>query len=412
MSFEFLIAKRYLKAKRKQTFISLIVLLSVIGVAVGVMALVVVIAVMSGAESDFRSRILGIESHILVFKHGGKFTDYTKTIKQVKENKHVVNVVPFIFSQVILRSAAGASGAMLRGINPDSPVQIIKNIDSKALKKMLPDESHHQDKKGYYTPSIILGKELANSLGIVKGNTLHLMAHRGMLSPVGHVPSMKRFKVTGFFETGMYEYDNVLAYINILDAQKLMRMKDSITALGIWIDNPYNAKAVSTQLINQLKYPYWTRDWMQMNQSLFAALKLEKAAMFIILILIVLVAAFNIASSLIMMVMEKTKDIAILKAMGATNKSIRHIFVLKGVVIGFIGTFTGIIVGVVICLLLQKYEFIELPSAYPFSTLPVQLEYIDVLVIAVSSMIICFLSTLYPAYQASKLNPVEAIRYG
>ncbi|OQY13653.1 MAG: hypothetical protein B6I31_00755 [Desulfobacteraceae bacterium 4572_19] len=208
MSFEFLIASRYLRAKRKQTFISLISLLSVVGVAVGVMALVVVIAVMSGAESDFRSRILGIEPHILLFKHSGQFTEYLKIIDSVKKNEtgSVINMAPFIFSQVMLRSSNGISGAMLRGINPDSPVHIIKNINSKALKKMLPGKNNVNEESKPYIPGIILGKELAKSMGVFIGDTLHLMAPKGTLSPVGHIPSMKRFKVTGFFKTGMYEY--------------------------------------------------------------------------------------------------------------------------------------------------------------------------------------------------------------
>ncbi len=429
MSFENFIAFRYLRAKRKQAFISLITFLSIAGVAVGVMALVVVIAVMSGAESDFRSRILGVESHIILMRHGGPMTDYQPVADAVTDMKHVEAVAPFVYTQVMLRSAAGASGAMLRGIDPALSAMMVKGYDQAELLKRLAVSLHSSsagsmtpdDETGtlpsqpddrFIKPGIILGRELARNLGVDEGDSLYLMSPRGMLSPIGHIPSMKRFQVTGIFESGMYEYDNSLAYVNLAVAQKMLRMKNSVTGLGIWIDNIYKATDVRDEIVSRIGAAYWARDWMQINQSLFSALKLEKTAMFVILTLIIFVAAFNIASSLIMMVMEKTKDIAILKAMGATHRSIRKIFVLKGLVIGFIGTSMGVTLGLLICFLLKRYEFIELPAAYPFSTLPGQLEWLDVTVIAVSAMLICFLATLYPAFQASRLNPVDAVRYG
>jgi lipoprotein-releasing system permease protein len=198
----------------------------------------------------------------------------------------------------------------------------------------------------------------------------------------------------------------------LLQAQALAGKKGQVSAIGLWIEDVFNVKQVKENLTDILQYPYYSRDWMEINKSLFSALKLEKAAMFIILTLIILVAAFNIASALIMMVMEKTKDIAVLKAMGATNKTIRRIFILKGMIIGLLGTFIGTISGVIICFILKKYDFIQLPDAYPFSTLPVQLEYLDVFIISISAIIICFFSTLYPSYKASKMDTVEALRYG
>ena len=429
MSFEHFIAFRYLRAKRKHAFISLITLLSIAGVAVGVMALVVVIAVMSGAESDFRSRILGVESHIILMRHGGSFSDYARVRDSVEKIKGVEATAPFIYSQVMLRSASAASGAVLRGIDPDLSGRMVKGFDPAALHERLPirqrsstesqtpadaDADHFQREsdKGAFKPGIILGRELARNLGVAEGDTLYLMSPRGMLSPIGHVPSMKRFRVTGIFESGMYEYDSSLAYVHLKDAQKMLRMDETVSGLGIWVDDIYAADKIRDKIISRLGVAFWARDWMQMNQSLFSALKLEKTAMFVILTLIILVAAFNIASSLIMMVMEKTKDIAILKAMGATNRSIKKIFVFKGLVIGFIGTTIGIGSGILLCLILKRYKFIELPAVYPFSTLPIQLEFLDVFLIAVSAMLICFLATLYPAYQAARLNPVEAVRYG
>jgi len=242
---------------------------------------------------------------------------------------------------------------------------------------------------------------------------VYLLSPRGMISPIGHVPVMRRFRVAGIFESGFYEYDQTLAYIHLQEAQQLLRMGDAVTGVGIRVKDIYKADQVAEKVVATLGFPYWARDWMQMNKNLFSALKLEKKAMFIILTLIVLVAAFNIASTLIMMVMQKTKDIAILKAMGATDQSIRKIFIFKGMVIGCVGTLTGLCLGFLGCFFLKRYKFIELPGdVYYFTTLPVKLEFLDVFLIASAAMLICFLATLYPARQASKLNPVEAIRYG
>jgi lipoprotein-releasing system permease protein len=262
-------------------------------------------------------------------------------------------------------------------------------------------------------PEIVLGKQLARTLGVYKGDIIYVISPTGILSPIGHVPAMRRFQVTGLFETGMYEFDGSLAYIHLEAAQDLLRMKASVTGIELRVKDIYNAREIADKIISKLGFPFWARDWMQMNRNLFSALKLEKIVMFIILALIILVAAFNIASTLIMMVMEKTRDIAILKTMGATEKSIGKIFVLKGVIIGAVGTGIGVLFGFILCKLLEKYKFIELPGdVYYITTLPVHLEILDIVVIAAAAIVICFLATLYPARQASKLNPVEAIRYG
>ena len=407
MVFELFIAGRYLKAKRKEGFISLISFLSVAGVTLGVMALVVVIAVMSGAETDFRKRILGLEPHILVMNYSGKFNADSSLLTELNQREHVKGASPILFAQAMIRSSRSFSGVMIRGIDPETGFSLVKGFSSKQLKKRF-----DKDKLNENLPGIILGRALAGSVGVIKGDKVILMSPKGFISPMGYIPSMKRFIVTDTFESGMYEYDNTMAYINLTEAQQLAGVNNQIDAIGIWIDDVFKAKSIKKSLKDILKSPFYLRDWMDINKSLFAALKLEKTAMFIILTLIILVAAFNIASALIMMVMEKTKDIAVLKAMGATNKTIRRIFILEGMIIGFLGTFLGTFSGIVICLILKKYDFIKLPDAYPFSTLPVQLEYFDVLVISISAIIICFFSTLYPAYKASKMDPVEAIRYG
>ncbi len=410
MTYESFIALRYLKAKRKQTFISLITVLSIAGVAVGVMALVVVIAVMSGAESDFKKRILGFQSHISVFYRGGEFNDFMEVKKNIASHNDIIAVSPYVSSQVLLRTAYGVSGASIRGIDPTVSVKVIEGYGPLKLKETL--KKRKTSENGAEIPSIIVGEDLAMNIGVSVGDTLYIISPKGMISPVGQIPSMRKFVVSGTFKSGMFEYDAFFAYMDIHDAQSMLRMNDGITGLDVWVHDLYHAERIKKEILAKLGPGYWAQDWMQINSSLFSALALEKAAMFVILILIVLVAAFNIASTLIMMVMEKSKDIAILKTMGATNKSIRKIFVYQGTIIGMIGTSIGLSLGLLLCFILKNFKIIKLPSVYAFSTLPVQLELQDVLIIAVSAMVICFLSTLYPAYQAADIDPVEAIRYG
>jgi lipoprotein-releasing system permease protein len=409
MGFEFFIGRRYLRNRKRHAFISLITLLSIAGVTLGVMALIIVIAVMAGFEADLKNRILGVESHVVIMRMGGAFSDYGEVQSMLKENQSVIATTPFIYSQAMLRSAGGMSGAVIRGIDPQTAPQVIRNLDSLTLLRP-PDE---QAKDSPAHPGIILGKELARSLGVLRGDIVYLISPNGSLGPAGHIPSMKRFQMRGYFESGMHEYDSSLGFIALPEAQKMLRMGDSVTGIELKVDDIYRADRIAKQIQELLGPGYWIRDWMQMNRNLFSALKLEKTAMFIILTLIVLVAAFNIASSLIMMVMQKTKDIAILKAMGAADGSIRRIFVFKGMVIGAIGTFLGVSLGFIACMLLKKYKFIELPGdVYYITKLPVLLNGLDVLMIAVAALVICYLATLYPARQASKLDPVEAIRYG
>ncbi|MDP7355083.1 MAG: lipoprotein-releasing ABC transporter permease subunit [Desulfobacterales bacterium] len=412
MSFEYFIGLRYLRAKQKHAFISLITILSIAGVTVGVMALIVVIAVISGFESDLKSRILGGQSHVVLMRYGGTLSDYRRVIKDVEKTPGVEAATPFIYTQIMLRSSSGISGAVLRGVDPESAGRVIKSLKRISFK----DGSNvsQGQKKKIALPGIILGKELAKNIGVSKGDMVFLISPRGTLSPIGHIPAMRRFMVTGFFESGMYEFDGSFAYINIVDAQKMLHMGDTVTGIEVRVKDIYQAKSISERIVKQLGFPFWTKDWMQMNKNLFSALKLEKTVMFVILTLIVLVAAFNIASTLIMMVMGKKKDIAILKAMGATDKSIRKIFVFKGMAIGTIGTILGMCLGFILCTLLKYYNIIELTGDiyYFTTTLPVKLEMLDVFLIVAATMVVCFFATLYPARQASKFQPVEAIRYG
>jgi len=407
MPVELFIARRYLKAKRKEGFISLITFLSIAGVVLGVMALVVVIAVMSGAETEFRKRILGLEPHILVMNYTGSFKAEPGMAEAIRKIPQVKAVSPILFGQAMIRTGRSFSGVMVRGVTPEHGATLVKGFTPKQLDKALGVSAE----KGSL-PGIILGKELANSVGVITGDKVILLSASTIISPVGQIPSMKRFEVRGTFSSGMSEYDGMLAYARLDQVQSLVSARKKISALGIWVEDVFQVKSMEETHLGDLEYPFYIRDWMDINQSLFSALKLEKTAMFVILTLIILVAAFNIASALIMMVMEKTKDIAVLKAMGATHAMIRRIFILKGMIIGVTGTVLGTLSGVGICTILKKYEFIRLPEAYPFSTLPVQLEVADVALITLSAIVICFLSTLYPSYKAARMDPVEAIRYG
>ncbi len=412
MSFEYFIGRRYLRAKQKQAFVSLITILSIAGVMVGVMALIVVIAVMNGFDADLKARILGGQSHIVMMRHGGAFKQYRRVMEEVEKTRGVEAATPYIITQGMLRSKSGAIGAVVRGIDPQTAGRVMKTLEQVALADT--SAQPNSEKSARAVPGIILGKELARNLGVTEGEMIHLMSPRGMLSPIGHIPAMKQFKVTGFFQSGMYEYDQTFAFIHLKDAQKMLRMGDSVTGIDVRVTDIYKARDIAEKLISKLGFPYWARDWMQMNKNLFRALKMERFVMAIILVLIVLVAAFNIASSLIMLVMGKTRDIAILKAMGATAKSIRKIFVFSGMVIGSIGTVLGLCLGLVLCTLLKHYDIYELTGDiyYFTTTLPVKIEISWVIGIVAAAMVICFLATLYPARQASKLDPVEAIRYG
>jgi len=412
VSFEYFVGGRYLRARKRQAFISLITVLSTAGVMVGVMALIVVIAVMAGFESDLKSRILSGQANVVIVRHGGEFADYPRVLDEVRQIKGVEAASPVIYHQAMLRSSRGVSGAVLRGIDPATAGDVIPAL--KDIQLPAPAAGRSDPGGDAAAPGIVLGRELARSLGVFNGDLLYLISPQGMLSPIGHVPAMKQFRVTDFFESGMYDFDGTFAYIHLQDAQRLLRMDDAVSGIEIRVSDVYRAGEIAEAIDARLGYPYRSWDWIRKNRNLFTALKLEKTAMFIILTLIILVAAFNIASTLIMMVMGKTRDIAILKAMGATDASIRKIFVFKGMVIGVVGTALGVLAGFALCAILRRYSIVELTGdIYYFTTsLPVRLEILDVVLIVAAALVICFLATLYPARQASKLDPVEAIRYG
>jgi lipoprotein-releasing system permease protein len=413
MSYELFIGLRYLKAKRKQTFVSLITLISIAGVMVGVTALIVVLAVMNGFKEDLRDKILGVTSHVVVSRFDSNMSNYTQVKKRVNQVEGVVASTPFIYTQVMINSRQGISGAVLRGIDPESASDVIdlpRNLRSGSLQDLA-------EGKGPGTtrgiPGIIVGNELARSVGVSLGEPVTLISPFGRLTPLGQVPRSQTFRVAGVFDSGMYEYDSTIAYVNLSAAQRFLGIGDRVTGIEVRVDDIYKADQVAIAISKALDgYPYWTRDWMRMNKNLFSALKLEKIVMFIILTLIIIVAAFNIIGTLIMVVLEKTRDIAILKSMGATRRSVMKIFMYEGVIIGLVGTVLGLLGGYGLCKLLATYKFIELPQdVYYISTLPVKMNSMDTVLIALAAIIISLAATLYPAWQASRLDPAEAIRY-
>lgn len=411
MRFELFISRRYFKSKPRRTILSLITLLSIAGVTIGVTALIVVIAVMSGFEADLKSRILGIEPHLVIDHHDRPFQDYQKVVALAERTPGVQAAWPVQELQVMLKADTRIAGAVIKGVDP---LAAGKGLDIRSLNALIPS-LHPSAPKGTAPPipPLIMGRDLARALGIVRGDTLFAVSPKGTLAPVGIVPYMKRFEVVNFFQTGMYEYDGSLVFMRLEDAQTLSRAQSTVSAVEIRVDRVFHSAAIGRQIMEDLDGTYRLKDWMQLNKNLFSALKLEKAAMFITLTLITLVATFSITSSLVMMVMEKIKDIAILRTLGATAQSIKRIFIFQGMLIGTIGTVAGVFFGTVLCYLQDAYQLIRLPGdVYYITALPVDLQVIDVAVVALSAMAICFLATLYPAVQASRFNPVEAIRYG
>ena len=413
MSYELFIGLRYLKAKRKQTFVSLITLISIAGVMVGVTALIVVIAVMNGFKEDLRDKILGVTSHVVISRFDGNISKYQEVRAKVGEVSGVNAATPFIYTQVMISSRKAISGAVLRGIEPKTASKVInlpKNLRAGSLEEL---EAENKPEGMRSTPGIILGNELARNIGALRGDPVTVISPLGRLTPLGRVPRSQTFRVAGIFDSGMYEYDSTIAYVSLWAAQRFLGIGDRVTGIEVRVDDIYAADRVARAIGKALDgYPYWSRDWMRMNKNLFSALKLEKIVMFIILTLIILVAAFNIVGTLIMVVIEKTRDIAILKSMGATRRSIMKIFMIEGAVIGLVGTLLGLLGGYTICTLLATYKFIELPSdVYYISTLPVQMNPLDVALIALAAIVITLAASVYPAWQASRFDPAEAIRY-
>jgi lipoprotein-releasing system permease protein len=417
MRYEWFIGLRYLKAKRKQTFVSIITVISIAGVTVGVMALIIVLAVMSGFEKTLKEKILGTQAHLVLRMAGQEGMDhYEEVAKEVEKVKGVVSAAPFIISQVMLSSESNVFGVVLKGIDPDrvgKVTELAHNLKAGRLQDL--KKVQEGDLSG-----IILGVELAKHLSVSLNDPIQVISPLGTVTPMGMMPKMKRFRVVGIFYSGMYEFDSTFAYISIESAQKFFNMDSNVTGIEIKTNNIYRVKEIGKEIRHRMGFTFWTMDWMEMNRNLFSALKLEKIVMFIILVLIVLVAAFNIISTLIMVVMEKNKDIAILKSMGAPSKGILKIFIIEGLVIGVVGTVLGALLGLGAAFNLEKitgvvenlFGFKILASdVYYIDKLPSQVNPLDVGLIIITAILISLLATLYPSWRASRLDPAEALRY-
>jgi len=402
------IAFKYLLAKRKQTFISIITFISVAGVTVGVMALVVVLGVMNGFEKELKDRILGATAHVHVTSLEGSIAAPAELAARVRAMPGVAGASPYVITQMMISSGGGTAGGVLRGVDTDH-VGTVTRLPRDIRLGGLAGLAEH-DRSGL--PGIILGRELAGNLGVTVGDVVEVLVPGGSVTPLGAFPRVGRFRVAGILESGMYEFDATFAYVSLAEAARLLGMEGRASGIEVRVERIYEADRVAAAIRAALGYPFWAKDWMQTNRNLFSALRLEKAAMFVILVLIVLVAAFNIISTLIMVVMEKTRDIAVLMTLGATRRTVRRIFALEGLIIGIVGTGCGALGGGVLCHLLRRYQFIRLPSdVYYISTLPVLVDPLSVLLVCASSVAICFLATVYPSIQAARIDPAEAIRY-
>jgi lipoprotein-releasing system permease protein len=395
---------------------------SIAGITLGVAALIGTVGIMTGFKEDIQAKILGTTAHIIVqdrMKDG--MSDYDPVTKQVATVPGVVAATPFVLKQVLLTTQTGVQGIVIRGIDPQregTVTELAKNLSAGQLAdlsrpvkvKQPPADDPTGPAVETEKPGIILGKELALRLGVFVGDTVNVVSPVGPISAIGMVPKIRTFAVVALFQSGMYEYDSSLAYIDLAEAQKFFNMGQTVTGIEIKVTDVFRAAETARSVEQSLGFAYGARDWMQMNRNLFSALKLEKTMMFLLLVLITIVASFNIVSTLTMIVTEKQKEIAILKAMGATRKSIRRIFMLNGLIIGLSGTAIGIPLGYAFLWLIQTFWTFD-PTVYYISRIPVHVQAMDVLLVAGSAIVISFAATVYPSLQAAKLEPVAALRY-
>ncbi len=406
LPYQVFIAIRYLKSRKKHSGLSVNTGISIGGVALGVMALLVVLSVMSGFHQDLQKKILGASAHIIVRHYDGTIPEYRKVLESLKGDKEVESFSPFVLGQVMISSGKRVHGIFIRGIEPEmeaKTTELLSRIKEGDVRNLA-------EKNGI--PGIILGKELANNLGVLTGDMINIVSPVAEIGPMGMLPKVKQFRVAAIFEIGMFEYDSNLALTLMKPVQEFFGLGDDISGIEMRLRDIDKAPEVRRRLQEKLGLSFYVMDWMQMNKNLFSALKLEKLAMFIMLVLIVIVASFNIISNLIMNVMEKSREIAIMKAIGAKNSGIMIIFMLQGLFIGLVGTSLGLTGGYLLSYLLDTYQLIKLPSdVYYLSHLPVKMQLSDFVAVSLSAIIISFLATIYPAWQAAKLNPVEPLRY-
>lgn len=415
MRYEFFVGLRYLRSRRSEKFISLITLISVIGVMIAVMTLNVVIAVFTGFEGLVRDQLLGFNAHALVTRPGGYLTGYENLVQEVEKVEDVIAAAPTLYGQVILTSRNRVSGVLVRGINAKDTQEVVdlqKFMRQGQLSDLERTMKVSVDGRMLNLPGLIIGESLAGQLGLLAGDSVQVVSPVGSPTAVGIIPRIRRFGVVGLYNSGRRDYDSTLVFMNLRDAQQFFDLGDVATNIQIKVTDVDGAGRVAARIQERLGFPYMVEDWSQLFPKLFSALRLEKTVYFLVLLLMVLIAAFNIVSTLIMVVMEKRRDIAVLRSMGASERSVRLIFLIKGWIIGAVGTSLGVLFGLVVSLLIQRYQFIEIPKeVFGTSTVPVTISAIYFIVVALVSFLICVVASIYPARQAAKLDPVEVIRY-
>lgn len=419
-----IIGLRYLRAKRRQRTISLNTFISIAGITLGVAALIGTLGIMTGFKEDLQSKILGTTAHIIVQERGTTdMKNYGNVLQQIEAVPDVIAASPFIFKQVLISSKSSVQGVILRGIQSDKEIQVtdlqanMKFGDLAGLQdpSLVPPESGHSISRQTPAPlknrpGIILGKELSMRLGVFIGDSINVVSAVGPIKSFTMTPKIRPFTVVGIFESGMFEYDSSLSYISLDEAQKFFGLGETVTGIQVKVNDVFLAQTIAQRLEATLGLNFMARDWMQLNRNLFSALKLEKTMMFLLLVLITLVASFNIVGTLTMIVNEKQREIAILKAMGATPLSIMKIFMLNGLVIGLVGTGIGVPLGYSFLWLIENYWTFD-ASVYYISRIPVHILPLDVVLVATSAILISFVATFYPSWQAAKLDPVSALRY-
>ena len=418
MRFELFVAARYLRAKRRQAVIGVITVISVIGVTAGVASLVIALSINAGFQKDLQDQLLGSQSHInLVRVQNDGIEDWRALMTRLAKKPHVTGVAPAMYGQVMASRAARASGALVKGVIPEYEnrvSELLKSIKLGSAAALEPcAETDEACKSGKSIPPIVLGKDLAETIGATVGSTIMIISPQGELSPIGMMPKYQQFKVTGIFRSGFYNYDSAWAFVRLSDAQRLFSLPDTvISVIEFKIDDLYKAEDVGNTLEKAAGPGFVAKNWMDENRALFRALRLERVVTFLTIGLIVFVAALNILISLIMMVMEKTKDVAVLISMGAKRRQIRGIFMFQGVLIGVIGTVAGLILGYGVAIAGAKYHFVALSAeVYSIDYLPFAPRLIDGVLIAAVALLISFVATLYPSWSAARVLPAEALRY-
>ncbi len=412
MRYEILVGLRYTRAKRRNHFISFISAISMAGIALGVAALIVVLSVMNGFQKELRSRILGVASHVQISGPNNQLTDWQAVAKMVAQDPRVKGAAPFVNAQGMLAAGQAVRGSVVRGILPDREEQVAEiglHMRAGKLELLKPGEF-----------GIVLGSELARALGVLNGEKVALIAPQGLVTPAGVIPRLKQFTVVGLFEVGMFEYDSGLALVHLEDAQKLYQMGDAVSGVRLRLEDLFASRSVARELMAKLDKDYFATDWTRSHANFFRAVEIEKRVMFIILLLIVAVAAFNIVSTLVMLVTDKQADIAILRTLGASPRSIIEVFMVQGTLIGVIGTIAGLVLGVLVGLnVATVVPFVEnvlgfkflAKDVYYISDLPSDVQLGDVTTIGIVSLVLSFVATLYPSWRASRTNPAEALRY-